>query len=65
MIADDMGLRDDADELGAFDVAEILNRELIVLREFYESLAYPAGAIEMLAMRPSIEAITDGAGASL
>ena len=65
MIADAMHYRDLADEVGAFELAESFNRELVMLRGFYDALEHPHGAAEMLALRESIEQITDGAEVSL
>jgi hypothetical protein len=60
MIADAMFHRDLADEIGDFELAESLDRELIMLRNFYDALKYPRSAVEMLALRESIEQITNG-----
>ena len=65
MIADTMALRDTADEIGAFDVAEVFDRELVMLREFCDALKYPRSAGELLGMRGSIDKITAGAGVTL
>lgn len=65
MIAERLAQRDDADEASAFELAEIFDRELIMLRGFYDSLQYPSGIAALLAVRESIETITAGAGVSL
>jgi CHC2 zinc finger len=65
MIADAMKQRDLSDEFGDFKLAEILDRELTMFRGFYDALKYPRGAAEMLALKQSIERITDGAEVSL
>lgn len=65
MIAEWLEVRDAADSVALFDVAEILDRELVMLRGFYDSLTYAAGVAELLAVRESIENITDGAEMSL
>lgn len=65
LIADVMEQRDLADEVGDFELAEIFDRELTMLRGFYDSLNYPIGAAQMLALRPAIEAHTDGAAMTL
>jgi len=65
LIAEWFEMRDAADEVGLFDVAEIIDRELVMFAGFYESLTYPAGVAELLAVRESIEAITAGAEDSL
>lgn len=59
LITDRMEQRDLADEAGAFDLAEAFDREIILLRNFCDALAYPRGAAELLAVRLSIELITD------
>jgi hypothetical protein len=61
MIAEWFELRDAADEVGLFDLAEILDRELVMLHGFYESLATARGVGELLAVRESIEGITAAA----
>lgn len=61
MLADALESRDRADEIGGFELAEIIDRELICLTAFYDALEHPRGAAEMLALRESIEQITDGA----
>lgn len=65
LIADALERRDIADEIAAFELAETINGELTMYRGFYDSLSYPTGAAEMLALRPAIEAITDGIGMEL
>jgi hypothetical protein len=65
MIAEWLELRDAADSVNLFDVAEILDRELILLRGFYDSLNYPSGVASLLALRESIESITACAEVSL
>ena len=61
MIAEWFELRDAADEVGLFELAEILYRELAMLHGFYESLATARGVGELLAVRESIEGITAAA----
>ena len=58
MIADSLERRDIADEANEFDQAEIFDRELMMLRGFYDALGYPRGVAEMLAVREAIEGIT-------
>jgi hypothetical protein len=58
MIAEWFELRDAANEVGLFDLAEILARELAMLHEFYESLATARGVGDLLAVREAIEGIT-------
>jgi len=58
LIGERLEERDLADEVGAFDLGEMFDREVIMLREFYESLEHPRGAVEMLAMKESIAKIT-------
>ena len=65
MIAVALEQRDLADELGDFELAEVFDRELILLRGFYDSLKYPRGTAKMLEARASIENITAGAEVSL
>jgi hypothetical protein len=65
MIAESYEKRDSADEAGAFDLAEIFDREIIFLRGFYDALEYPSGVAEMLALRPAIEALTNDAAVAL
>lgn len=65
MIAEWFELRDAADEVGLFDLAEILDRELAMLHGFYESLATARGVGEILAVRETIEAITAAAADTL
>ncbi len=65
MIADASYMRDLADEAGAFDLADTLEREWFFLREFDDTLNYGRGAAEMLAVREGIESITAGAETSL
>jgi len=65
LLAEGLEQRDLADEIGDFELAEIFNRELTMLRGFYDALKSPRGAAEMLALRQSIERITDGAGVLL
>lgn len=65
MIAEWLEIRDAADSVALLDVAEILDREIIMLGGFYEALNHPTGVAELLALRESIEFITDGAGDSL
>jgi len=65
LIADALEQRDLADEIGVFELAEIFDRELTTLRGFYDALEYPRGAAEMLALRPVIEGLTDGAAVTL
>jgi hypothetical protein len=57
--------RDLADEIGDFELAESLDRELVILRSFYNALGYPRGAVELLEVVESIERITDGAETKL
>lgn len=61
MIAERMEQRDLADEANDFELAEIFDREIIMLRGFFDALEYPRGAAELLTVRASIEKITDGA----
>ena len=61
MIADKLEERDLADGLGDFELAEAIDRELVLIRGFYDALEYPSGVAEMLALRVSIEALTDSA----
>lgn len=65
LIADAMFDRDLADEIGDFELAESLDRELVILRSFYNALGYPRGAVELLEVVESIERITDGAETKL
>lgn len=65
LIADAMEERDLADEIGDFELAEIFDRELTMLRGFYDALEYSRGAAEMLALRPAIEGLTDGTRVAL
>lgn len=65
MLAVAMEQRDLADEIGDFELAEVFDRELIVLHGFYDGLEQPKGAAEMLALRSAIEQITDGVGVAL
>jgi hypothetical protein len=58
LIAERFEQRDLADESGAFDLAEIIDREIVILRGFYDSLRHPRGALEVLASRASIEQVT-------
>lgn len=65
LIAERLEQRDLVDEISDFELAGILDRELTMYHGFYGALGYPRGAAEMLAIRESIEQITDGAGLSL
>jgi hypothetical protein len=65
LIADGMERINLADEIGDTELAERFERELVVLRAFYASLRQAASAIELVAVRESIEQITDGAEVSL
>lgn len=65
VIAEVMEQRDLADRVGDDELWQSFDRELTLLKEFYDSLEYPAGVVEMLAMRPSIENITHGAEVAL
>ena len=65
MLADAMEQRDLADEINAFELAEIFDREIVMLRGFYDALESSRGVAELLAVREGIEAITAGAGESL
>lgn len=65
LIGERLEERDLADESGAFDIDEMFDRELVMLREFYDVLRYPRGAVEMLALQQSIEQITEGAELAL
>lgn len=65
MIADALEQRDLADQLNDSDLAERYDREWFFLAEFYQSLGYPSGVIELLALRESIESITADAEVSL
>jgi hypothetical protein len=59
LITERMEQRDIADEAGAFDLAEIFDRELSMLHGLYDALQYARGAAELLTVRASIEQITD------
>ncbi len=59
LIAERYEQRDLADEIGDFQQAEMFDRELVMLRGFYDALGYPRGAAETLASRTAIEEITD------
>ena len=65
LLAASLEQRDLADEIGDFELAEVFERELVMLRGFYDALGYARGVAEMLALRHAIEAITDGAGVTL
>lgn len=65
LLAEAMECRDLADEIADFELAEIVDRELILLHGFYDALKYPREAAEMMASRQSIEALTDGAAVTL
>ena len=65
LIADAMFDRDLADEIGDFELAESLDREVVMLRAFYDALEYSRGAAELLTLRESIERITNDAEVSL
>lgn len=65
LIAEAMFHRDLADEFGEFEFAESFDRSLVMLHGFYDALEYPRGAMEMLALRRAIEALTDGAAVTL
>ena len=65
MLADAMEQRDLADEIDDFKLAEIFDRELVMLREFYDALEYPSGVIELLGVGEGLEEITAGAGEAL
>jgi hypothetical protein len=58
LIAETMEDRDLAEEIGDSELAEIFDRELVMLRGFYDALKHPRGAAELLAVRESIEQIT-------
>jgi len=60
LIAERYEQRDLADRAGVFDLADIYDREIFMLRGFYASLEHPRAAAEMLAAKSSIEKITDG-----
>jgi hypothetical protein len=60
MLTDAYEQRDLADELGDFDLAEVYDRQIIVLRGFYEDLGHPHGAAQLLGVRAAIEQITGG-----
>lgn len=62
LIADALENRDLADEIGNFELAESFDRQLVTLHAFHDALGFPRGAAEMLAVRPSIEKITDSVG---
>lgn len=53
--------RDLADEIGDSELGETFDREIVVLREVYDSLGYPQGVLELLAVRESIERVTEEA----
>lgn len=59
LIIEQMEQRDITDESCAFELAEIFDRELIMLRGFYDALGNARGAAELLVVRKSIEQITD------
>ena len=65
MIADTLERRDLADELNDSELGDVFDREWALLSEFYDSLEHPTGIIELLTVRRSIEAITDGARCNL
>jgi len=48
-----------ADEIGDSELVEIFEREIVILRGFYDALKHPSGAAELLAVRATIEQITD------
>jgi DNA primase len=58
LIIEDMEERDLADAIDDFQLVEIFERELIMLRGFHDALNYATGAAELLAVRESIEQIT-------
>jgi DNA primase len=65
MIADTLEQRDLADEIADFELAESFDRELVMLWGFYDALGHLRGAVEILALRESIEFITSGTEVTL
>ena len=58
LIVEDMEERDLADEIADMELVEIFERELLILRGFYDALKHPSAAAELLAVGESIEQIT-------
>lgn len=65
LLAEKLEQRDYADERNDCELAEIFDREITLLRGFYDALEYPRGIAELLTIRASIEQITDGAQVAL
>jgi hypothetical protein len=58
LIAESFAQRDLADEIDDSELAEIFDREIILLRAFYDALRHPRGVADLLAFRTPIEQIT-------
>lgn len=58
LIAESFAQRDLADEIGDSQLGDIFDREIILLRAFYDAMRYPHSVAELLAVRVSIEQIT-------
>jgi hypothetical protein len=59
LVIERMEQRDIADQVGAYDLAEAFDREVILLCGFYDALKYARGVAELLAAKASIEQITN------